>query len=119
MIERRLQVLAAILLTLAAHGCGSSTPFDGQTPVITGAITSRAPLEGMPAMLVVADGASNGDCYPRIALFELGPDVMVFHKGSQRDTSELAVGVRVSVFAPTPVVKPCLPISNAEGVFIE
>jgi len=115
-IVSRLCFLATITLALA--GCDGGTPFDGETPLIVGTITSRAPDNGIPAMLVVEDGATSSDCYPHRGLFTLGPDVTVFHDGARKDTSELTVGRRVSVFGPIPVISPCLPRSAAQGVLV-
>ena len=118
MLTTRLRFVATILLAVAGIGCDKATPFDGDTPVIVGTITSRAPINGSPAMFVVEDGATSNDCYPHRAWFTLGPDVMVFQNGSPKDTSDLKVGRRVSVFAPIPGIKPCLPGAPARGVFL-
>jgi hypothetical protein len=98
---------------------GGATPFDGETPVIVGTITSRDPINGTPAMFVVEDGATSNDCYPHRAPFTLGSDVKVFQNGSPKDMSDLKVGRRVAVFAPVPTIKPCLPSAPARGVFLE
>ena len=110
--------VATILLAVAEIGCDKATPFEGQTPIIVGTITSRDPINGSPAMFVVEDGATSNDCYPHRAPFTLGTDVMVFQNGSPKDTSELKVGRRVSVFAPYAVIKPCMPVTPAEGIFL-
>jgi hypothetical protein len=98
---------------------GGATPFDEQTPIIVGTITSRDPISGSPGMLVVEDGATSNDCYPHRAFFILGTDVLVFQNGSSKGISDLKVGRRVSVFAPYATIKPCMPVTSAQGVFLE
>ena len=111
--------VATILLAVATIGCDPSTPFDGETPIIIGTILSRDSINGTTGMFVVKDGATSNDCYPDRAPFTLGHDVMVFQNGSPKDTSELKVGRRVSVFAPYATIKPCLPVTPAQGVFLQ
>ena len=115
----RVHFSGTLLFALVAIGCDPATPFDGETPIIVGTITSRDPINGTPAMFVVKDGATSNDCYPKRAPFTLGPDVMVFQNGSPKDTSELKVGRRVSVFAPYLVTKGCSGVTPAQGVFLQ
>lgn len=117
---RRLRFVATILFAMAAIGCGEATAFDGEKPVIVGTITLRGPIiNGTSTMFVVEDGATSNDCYPHRAPFTVGPDVIVFRNGSPADTSELIVGRRVTVFAPRPTIKPCLPSAPARSVFLQ
>ena len=115
----RLRFAVTIVFAVAAIGCDPATPFDGERPVIVGTITSRDPFGGSPGMWVWEDGATSNDCYPHRAPFTLGPDVKVFQNGSPRDTSELKVGRRVSVFAPYLVTKGCTGVTPAQGVFLK
>ena len=116
----RIHFLAAIVFAVVAIGCDPATPFDGERPVIVGTITSRDPMDEIPAIMWVwEDGATSDDCYPHRAPFTLGPDVMVFRNGSRKEISELKVGRRVSVFAPYVVTKGCYAVEPAQGVFLE
>jgi len=119
----RPRLVLTILLSISVLVCSApfdATMFDGQTPIIVGTITPSPIFNGIPVMLyVVEDGATDNDCYPQRAFFNLDAGTMVYQNGSRKETSDLKIGRRVSVFAERAVIKPCMPVTTALGVMLQ
>jgi hypothetical protein len=119
----RPRLVLTILLSISVLACSApfdATMFDGQTPIIVGTITPSPIINGSPVtfLYVVADGATDNDCYPQRAYFNLDAGTMVYQNGSRKETSDLKIGRRVSVFADRAVIKPCMPVTTAHGVML-
>jgi hypothetical protein len=110
---RRPRLVATILFALAALACDAS-PFGGATPYLEGTIVSRGP----GTMLVIDSSLiAYTDCRAAVD-FWFDTDVIILHNGLPKDTSELTVGRRVSVFQQGAVLKSCPPMTGAVGVIV-
>ena len=102
--------LVAILLASALLACSDApsgpTPFDGQTPLLSGTIQSLT-----PGVAFVADGGCGANVSYSSA-------TVVYRNAEPGNWQDLRVGQHVSVFGWWGGTKPCPPPVNATGILI-
>ena len=111
MSGNRSPLVATMLFASALLSC-AKTPFDGETPIVAGAIASRAPGE-----MSVNSGVGTSDC-EQYLIVSFGTNVMVYQGGTRKDTLALAVGQQVSVFGQRSPVKTCPGFGHADGILL-
>jgi len=103
-----------VLVALSLLACRGPTTSQAPVPFITDIITSRAPFDGVPAMLVGTP--SPNSCTS--AEVTLAPAPPVFTSaGALVDTSTFIVGRQVSVWASI-VEEPCVERAHADKVVV-
>jgi len=98
-------LLATVLLACSDSSSGP-TPFDGQTPLLSGTIRSLT-----PGMAFVADSGCGAN-----VTYDSG--TIVYRDGDRATWQDLRAGQRVSVFGFWGGTKPCPPPATATGIVI-